>query len=119
MCGLAQRVRDDGGYATIVSASIVAAVVSLAMVAAGLVSHTVGTHRAQVAADLAAVAAATALYAGHTAGDVCAAARQTTELNHAEVAECTIDGTDVTVTASVRTSGGARRAEASARAGPL
>ena len=110
---------DDRGHATILSASIVAAVVSLAMVVAGLVSHTAGTHRAQVAADLAAVAGATALYTGHTASQVCSTAERTASLNDAEVRTCTIDGADVIVTTAVRTAGGARNAEATARAGPL
>ena len=116
---LEQCGRDDRGYATIISASIVAAVVSLAMVVASLVSHTAGTHRAQVAADLAAVAAATALYGGHTAGEACGTARRTAEMNRADIAHCTVEGSDAVVTAAVRTSAGARRAEASARAGPL
>nr|VDG62151.1 helicase/secretion neighborhood TadE-like protein [Streptococcus thermophilus] len=110
---------DDRGHATILSASIVAAVVSLAMVVAGLVSHTAGTHRAQMAADLAAVAGATALYAGHTGAQVCATAEKTASLNGAELRDCALDGADVLVTAAVSTAGGARDAEATARAGPL
>ena len=53
---------DDRGYATIASAGIIAAVVALALVVAAAVSRTADTHRAQVAADLAAVAGATALH---------------------------------------------------------
>ena len=101
---------DDRGYATVVSAGIITAVVALAVVVAGIVSHVVGSHQAQVAADLSAVAAATALYTGH---EPCSAARTTALLNSAQVGQCAIAGVDVTVTVSVG------RAKATARAGPL
>ena len=110
---------SDRGYATIASACIIAAVVALALVVATAVSRTADTHRAQVAADLAAVAGATALHAGQGSGsgggggDACAVARETARLNGAELADCSITGTDVTVTAEV---GGA---EAAAKAGPI
>lgn len=112
----AALMRDDRGYATVFSASIVAAVVSLAIVVAGLVSVVAHTHRAQVAADLAAVAGATAFYAG---ADACGRARETAALNSATLAECVVvpgsegAGTDVVVTTKVHSS------TARARAGPL
>ena len=96
---------DDHGYAT-----IVAAVVSLAVVVAGIVSTVVNSHRAQAAADLSAVAAATALYAGN---DPCGTARITAELNQARVLSCQVIDVDTVVTAKVG------RAEATARAGPI
>lgn len=101
---------DDHGYATIVSATIVAAVVSLAVVVAGIVSTVVNSHRAQAAADLSAVAAATALYAGN---DPCGTARITAEHNQARVLSCQVIDVDTVVTAKVG------RAEATARAGPI
>lgn len=122
---LAQLARcgSDRGYATIASAGIIAAVVALALVVAAAVSRTADTHRAQVAADLAAVAGATALHTGQGAGsgggggagggDACAVARETARLNGAELADCSITGADVTVAAVV---GGA---EAEAKAGPI
>ena len=120
---LAQLARcgSDRGYATIASAGIIAAVVALALVVASAVSRTADTHRAQVAADLAAVAGATALHtgqgvgqgAGGGGGDACAVARETARLNGAELADCSITGADVTVAAVV---GGA---EAAAKAGPI
>lgn len=102
--------RDDRGYATVLSAGIIAAVVALALVVAAVVGRVADSHRAQVAADLAAVAGATAL---HTGGDACTVSRQTAELNDAVVAECRISGADVTVTAR------AGRGEAVAKAGPI
>ena len=62
------------------------------------------------AADLAAVAGATALYGG---ADPCRAAAETAELNGARVEHCEERAPDVVVTAGVR------RSSASARAGPL
>ena len=110
---LARRTRcgSDRGYATIASAGIIAAVVALALVVAAAVSRTADTHRAQVAADLAAVAGATALHTG--GGDACAAARDTTILNGAELDRCTISGADVVVSATVG------KSEAVAKAGPI
>lgn len=101
---------DDHGYATILSAGIIAAVVALALVVAALVSRTADSHRAQVAADLAAIAGATALYGD---GDACAVADETAELNGAAIADCQITGADVTLTAILG------RAEAKAKAGPI
>ena len=63
----------------------------------------------RVAADLAAVAGATAYYAG---ADTCAAAARTAELNGAQLHGCEVNGGDVIV-------GAARgKASAHARAGP-
>lgn len=109
---LARRTRcgSDRGYATIASAGIIAAVVALALVVAALVGRVADTHRAQVAADLAAVAGATAVYAGF---DACSTARQTAELNGAELGQCAITGVDVVVSATVG------KSEAVSKAGPI
>lgn len=110
---LARRARcgSDRGYATIATAGIIAAVVALALVVAAAVSRTADTHRAQVAADLAAVAGATALQTG--GGDACSVARDTAILNGAELGRCTITGADVVVSATVG------KSEAVAKAGPI
>lgn len=102
--------RDDRGYATVLSAGIIAAVVALALVVAAVVGRVADSHRAQVAADLAAVAGATAL---HTGGDACFVAAETAQLNRANIADCRITGNDVTV---IATTG---RGEAVAKAGPI
>lgn len=101
---------DDRGYATVVSLGIIVALVSLAGVAAAAAGMVVATHRARVAADLAAVAGAWAHVHG---GDGCDRARRTAELNGADLANCHTTGGDVTVEATLR-----GRA-ASARAGPV
>lgn len=102
--------RGDRGYATVLSAGIIAAVVALALVVASAVGRVADSHRAQVAADLAAVAGATAL---HTGGDACVTAKETAQLNGGDMNDCRITGGDVTVAAAVR------RAEAVAKAGPI
>ncbi|STC69454.1 Rv3654c family TadE-like protein [Corynebacterium pilosum] len=101
---------DDSGAATVASAGIITAVTALLLVVAGAVGHVVGSHRVQVAADLAAVAGATALYSGH---NPCVIARHTAELNNASLTTCETVEADVVVTLTVPL------AEATSRAGPL
>lgn len=102
--------REDRGYATVVSVGIIIALVSLAGVVAVATTLVVATHRAQMAADLAAVAGAGARAYGHPA---CTAAGETAVLNQAQLVDCAVSGPDVTVTVSVT----GRSAEA--KAGPL
>lgn len=104
-----KRLLRDDGSATVTSAGIIAAVAVLALTVAAVVAGVADSHRARVAADLSAVAGATAYYAG---ADTCAAAARTAELNGAQLNGCDIAGGDVVV-------GAARgRATAHARAGP-
>ncbi|WP_342318891.1 Rv3654c family TadE-like protein [Corynebacterium mayonis] len=104
------RCGNDEGYATVATAGITTAIVSLMLAVAAAGGHVANSHRAATAADLAAVAAATALYEGF---DACAAARRTATLNGASVGACHLKGEDVIVTARIGI------AEHSARAGPL
>lgn len=102
--------QNDRGNATIAAAGMVAALIGLvwiAAVAGGMVSD---THRARNAADLAAVAGATALSVGEPP---CAVAHQVAQENRAEIEECTVADADVIVTARVNNATG------TARAGPL
>ncbi|WP_338063870.1 Rv3654c family TadE-like protein [Actinomyces ruminis] len=77
--------------------------------------------RARAAADLAALAGATALTSVVAPADPCATAQQVAQANGAELAACTLDGEDVTVAVAVPTRilGIPRRADAAARAGPI
>ena len=77
-------------------------------------------HRAQAAADLAALAAAGALADGVQAA--CASAVTVSEAMHTSVAECSADGLDVVVTVDVSVALGrlgVGTARAVARAGPV
>ena len=82
-------------------------------------SAVVARHRAQAAADLAALAAAGQLTAGPQAA--CASAASLTAAMSATVAACSVDELDVVVTAAVTVRlgrWGVHVARASARAGP-
>ncbi|BBY26257.1 hypothetical protein GCM10023114_24990 [Mycolicibacterium sediminis] len=79
----------------------------------------VARHRAQAAADLAALAAAEQLGAGLDAA--CARAGSIATRMHGSVAECAIDGLDVVLRVEVAAAlgrWGVGRASAAARAGP-
>ena len=93
-----QRCGEEG-YATIVTAGIIVAIVSLLLIVAAVGSRVAARHEAQVAADLAAVAGAWALATGE---DACTAAGDTAALNGATLETCTESGRDVIVTAAVR-----------------
>lgn len=83
---------------SITSAGIAAALISIFCTIAWMASAVINTHRAHTASDLAAVAAAHARYYGR---DACAAAREVTTLNNAELVSCEITGLDVKVSAQV------------------
>jgi secretion/DNA translocation related TadE-like protein len=99
--------------------------VGLVLVAAGLVGAAVGAahvarHRAQSAADLAALAGAARVIEGPSAA--CARAADLAAANGAHLTGCELDGLDLTVTVEVTpapVTGLDRAATATARAGPV
>jgi hypothetical protein len=101
---------NEEGSATITAAGIAGALVMITLMIIYIVATTIDAHRAQVAADLAAVAAAEALYEG---ADACHTATIVTGYNQADLTDCRIDGADVIVQATVRA------ATVQAKAGPL
>ena len=103
------RLLSSDGSATVTATGIITSVVSLALAVVAFGVHVSDTHRARVAADLAAVAGATAMYHGV---DACTTASRTAQLNGARVVSCEVTAGDVVVAAT------RRRAEAAARAGP-
>ncbi|MFW0793631.1 Rv3654c family TadE-like protein [Gordonia sp. CPCC 205515] len=113
---------DDRGFATIVGAFAIAAVVAATIAVGYFGAAVVARHRAQSAADLAALAAAQ----DHVRGEPnpCATAQQivTEQRTGAQLVRCAPDGADVVVRTAVPVPlgpFGLRRAEASARAGPI
>ncbi len=80
-------------------------------------SVVVARHRAQAAADLAALAAAAGLPAG--TGAACARATAVTRAMGARSAGCVVDDLDVVVTVEVAVAFGGWDARAAARAGPV
>ncbi len=95
---------------SVLTAGIIAALVGLVGVAAGLGAHTIARHEAQAAADQAAVAGAWAHFRGE---DACSTATEVARANGAQARQCLVEGTDVAVAAQVR------GAVAWAQAGPL
>lgn len=114
--------RDEGGFATITAVAILLVVTTVLALIGYLGSAVIARHRAQSAADLAALAAAGALVAGN--GDPCEVAAELAARQDGgpSVASCEVAGMDVVVTVVVRvTLGdlGLRDAVARARAGPV
>lgn len=97
--------------------ALVGLLVFVAVVAVGVSTVVVGHRRAQAAADLAAIAGATALRDGQ---DPCAEAGAVADGNGAELAECSVAGATVAVVARLRLPAalGDRWVRARARAGP-
>ncbi|MBI8989918.1 TadE-like protein [Corynebacterium sp. CCM 8863] len=101
----------ERGSATLVAAVAIAAFTVLTLVVLEGVVDVLDRHRAQVAADLAAVAAATALWSGD---DACAVASRTAARNSGgRLRGCRTEGADVIVAVAVGD------ATVRARAGPL
>lgn len=109
----AAELHDDSGYATVAAAGFSAALVSVLALVALQMGSSIARAQAQVAADLAAVAGASALAMGEPPDRACAIARETAELNSASLELCTAKDEDLTVEALVR------GRLASAAAGPL
>ncbi|WP_307851822.1 Rv3654c family TadE-like protein [Williamsia sp. CHRR-6] len=105
--------------ATLLGAAVVAVVVILVGVVTFLGAAASARHRAQSAADLAALAAAQRVLFGEA--DPCGAARSLAAESGAVVARCRRDVDDVVVTVKIRVAlgpFGIRDAVAIARAGP-
>ncbi len=118
---LTRLFRDEGGYATVAAAGAIAGIAALIVLVIYVGAATLARHRAQSAADLAALAAASDHVAARA--DPCATARSLTaeQRPRAEVFECAVVGEDVVVGVRVSVSLGAlgtRAASARARAGP-
>lgn len=114
--------RDDRGYATIVGAFAVAALAATVIAFLYIGGAVTARHRAQSAADLAALAAA----ADHVraAPNPCDTARRlvAAQQTGARLQQCTVEDIDVLVSVAVRIHlgpFGIRDATAQARAGPV
>ncbi|RWA17761.1 hypothetical protein MBRU_18575 [Mycolicibacterium brumae DSM 44177] len=117
--GPASPLSDDRGAATVLAAICVLIILCCTGFGAALGSAVIARHRAQSAADLAALAAANALSAGPQAA--CAQARQITDAANAHLAQCQTENLDVIVTVEIPVPlrlPGNRTAQARARAGP-
>ena len=112
------RSRDERGVATVVAIGLVGLLVVVAGTCAALTVLVLSHRRAQVAADLAALAGAAALQRG---ADPCAAAATIARRQDARVSRCDVDGADVLVVTGVRVlpALGGTELPGRARAGPV
>ena len=111
------RVSDDTGVATVMAAVLIAALVVIALGGIQLGAAEVARHRAQAAADLAALAAAGGLSLGSDAA--CQQADNLAATMRATVRDCHVEQLDVVVSVMVRTAGWIGvEARAASRAGP-
>ena len=90
--------RPDRGASTIWVVGMCAVVTAAAVVVVGLALAITARHRAESAADLAALAGAVA---GSTSADPCPQARRAAEANGARLVSCTVSGAEVEVVTSV------------------
>ena len=111
------RSRDDRGAASAMSLGLVGLLVLVSAICLGTVAIVLAHRRAQVAADLASLAGASALQRGV---DPCVAATMTAHRNAAAVTSCLVEGTTVLVATSVTLPPvlGGDEVSARARAGP-
>lgn len=90
--------RSETGAASVFAAFAMLALLSLTVLCVQVGGAIVAKHRAQSAADLAALAAAAALSESE---DACEAARQVASVNGARLGGCTVEGSTVVVRAAV------------------
>jgi secretion/DNA translocation related TadE-like protein len=104
------RLGADRGSATLVAVAVMAVLLAVTVGGFYLGSAVIARHRAQAAADLAALAAAARLPAGNDVA--CREASMIADAMRTAVADCVTDNLDVVVTID------AGPARAAARAGP-
>ena len=90
--------RGDSGSASLLVVALTGVVLLLGLAGAFLTATGAAHRRAQSAADLAALAGATA---GQRGGDACAVAAQVADHNGARSAACRVEGDDVVVRVSL------------------
>ncbi|MFC9838937.1 Rv3654c family TadE-like protein [Rhodococcus sp. NPDC127530] len=116
---MSSGITEERGSVTVTACCALAALVVVTAMLVHVGSAVSVRHRAQSAADLAALAAAVALDRGTEAG--CAAAREVAGRMRTEVVSCEVDDWDVEVVVTapvILSSLGVRDARAVARAGP-
>lgn len=92
--------RPEEGSGTVLALTIIAALLVLTVVIAGLIGVVSANRRASAAADLSALAAADA-YRGLTEGDPCAVAAELAERHGAQLESCTFPDRPETVEVTV------------------
>lgn len=113
-----RRVRDDSGAATILAVAMMGFLVIVTLAAGGVVGVVAAHRRAQSAADLSALAGASALQDG---GDACRRAGSIAALNGATMRTCEVDDWTVAVVVAreIHLPGSSMELAARGRAGPV
>ncbi|MEZ0051347.1 secretion/DNA translocation related TadE-like protein [Mycobacterium sp. MAA66] len=112
----------ERGSASVAAVALISVIVALTVGAAEYGAAVIARHRAQTAADLAALAAAGALAGGREMA--CGRASEITAAMRAALADCRVEGLDIVVTVDVRVAlrvpglAVAGPARSTARAGP-
>ncbi|BBY81598.1 hypothetical protein MPUL_27560 [Mycolicibacterium pulveris] len=112
--------RGEDGSATLVAVGAMVVLLTITVGAVYVGAAVIGRHRAQAAADLAALAAATYLVDG--AAVACTRAAETADAMHAAVTDCAVENLDVVVAVEIDVALGRLTvgpARAVARAGPI
>lgn len=107
----------DRGAGTVLAVTLTGVVLAITLAALMLGSAVVASHRARLAADLAALAGASQTQTGVSAGQACAEAGRVAAVNGATLSRCSVDGEDVVLVVSVD-AGVTGQAIARSRAGP-
>lgn len=110
----------DDGIATVWAAGVIAVVMVLASLVAGVGAAMVTRHRAEAAADLAALSGAVHAVSGEEAA--CARAQRVADRMRVELVGCRLSGWDVSVHVAARPPSFVAAfgpAESAARAGPV
>lgn len=107
---------EDTGSASLAAVGMVLLLLAATAGVAVLGSVVIARHRAQSAADLAALSAAAALPSGHRIA--CGRAISVATAMRATVTDCAVDGLDTVVTVAIDAGVPGWRASARARAGP-
>ena len=110
---------DEHGAGSVLAIAMMGLLVTVTVAAAGVVGIVAAHRIAQSAADLAALAGASALQDG---GDACQQAATVAQRNRAHLDGCEVDGWNVSVVVSADTArlpGGALDLRARGRAGPV
>ncbi len=117
--GRVRGLRDDAGIATVFTCLCVLVLLTAAVLVMYFAAAVLARHRAEMSADLGAVAGARQVIAGSDAA--CARARTVADANHGRVRSCEVDGADLLLVVTVDVRIGPVRGSATgrARAGPV
>ena len=110
------RAAEDTGSASVAALALIMVLLAVTAGVAVLGSVVIARHRAQSAADLAALSAAARLTSGHQIA--CARALSVASAMRTSVTDCAVQGLDIVVTVAADAGLPGWRASARARAGP-